>query len=643
MAEASVVVVRHARGEACGGGMASLRVVARLTGFVVVGKADAKAWVPWGVVAGVRVHGLQSLMRMMAAKAGPSLLGTSAGQRARVDTWMDVAADTLPGWDALDARQRKAAARVAGAAFNGTDALESCLEGGAVPGGGFLAGTESPTLADVCMACGLLPALGNRAPEEDWGGGSAYERSFGWLVRTWARVPALGEELGPLPCVDFAARGAAWAAGEEPRPAEVATPAKGGQRSSAVGLVYDARMMRHEYYDQVEGHPEQPARISRIYERLVSEGLEARCVRLPARRSTDEELQSVHTAAHIADMRGTEVMDAGALAAKGDALDSVYLNPHSHDCALLSCGGVLAAQEAVLAGRCRSAACVVRPPGHHAEAHCAMGFCLYNGVAVAAAVALRDPAVRRVLVVDWDVHHGNGTQHMFEDDPRVLYFSAHRYDEGIFYPCSPDAAPEAVGKGAGAGYSVNVGWNGGRMGDPEYAACWDQVLMPIAEEFDPDLVLVSAGFDAAEGDPLGGCSLTPAGYHRMTGKLMGLAGGRVLVCLEGGYNLSSISASMAACVSALLGDSPPETLADVPGMASMWGPASRPAAAPATPKPKALDAIARTLAAHAPYWPSCAAAHAAARQHADAALLEEQLGGLGLAERRTPRRSRGTE
>ena len=629
MAEAGVVVVRHARGDAGGCGVASLRVVARLTGFALVCEVDAKAWVPWGVVGGVRVHGVQALMRVMAAKARASapLLGASAGERARVDTWLNFAADTLPGWDALDARQRKAAARVSGA--NGADVLEACLAAARQDNGAFLAGTSFPTLADVCVACGLLPTLGNRSPAEDWGGGSPYPLAYGWLVVTWGRVPALGEELGPLPCVDLAVRGAnAWLA---PGPG-AATPAK-GERSRAVGLVYDARMMRHEYYDKVEGHPEQPARISRIYERLVQEGLEARCVRLPARRASDGELASVHTGAHIADMRGTEKMSPEALAAKGDALDSVYLNPDSHDCALLSCGGVLAAQAAVLAGRCRSAACVVRPPGHHAEAHCAMGFCLYNGVAVAAAVALQDPSVRRVLVVDWDVHHGNGTQHMFEDDPRVLYFSAHRYDEGQFYPCSPDAAPGAVGKGAGSGFSVNVAWNGGRMGDPEYAACWDQVLMPVAEEFNPDLVLVSAGFDAAEGDPLGGCSLTPAGYHRMTRRLMELAGGRVLVCLEGGYNLSSISASMAACVSALLGDEEPETLSNDAGM---WGSASP--SPVAVVRPRALGAIASTLAAHAPYWACCAATHVTAKRDADAALLDEQLGAMALGERRTPRR-----
>jgi histone deacetylase 6 len=159
----------------------------------------------------------------------------------------------------------------------------------------------------------------------------------------------------------------------------------------------------------------------------------------------------------------------------------------------------------------------------------------------------------QVLIVDWDVHHGNGTQNMFLKDPRVLYFSAHRYDSGTFYP-GPCGSPSIVGEGAGAGKNVNVGWNHGPMGDADYLAAWRHILMPIATEFNPQLVLVSAGFDAAEGDPLGGQKITPTGYAHLTRALQELAGGRVVVVLEGGYKCVSClcACSRAACCSCCL-------------------------------------------------------------------------------------------
>jgi histone deacetylase 6 len=163
----------------------------------------------------------------------------------------------------------------------------------------------------------------------------------------------------------------------------------------------------------------------------------------------------------------------------------------------------------VMAGDLRNGMAIIRPPGHHAEAHHARGFCIINNVAVAASHARRALGARRVLVVDWDVHHGNGTQRMFLNDPTVLYFSVHRYDHGRFFPHSLDGAPEAVGAGPGEGFTVNVAWNGPGMGDGEYLEAWRRVLMPIARAFEPDLVLVSAGFDGAQ--VRGGC----CGRHRV--------------------------------------------------------------------------------------------------------------------------------
>lgn len=228
-----------------------------------------------------------------------------------------------------------------------------------------------------------------------------------------------------------------------------------------------------------------------------------------------------------------------------------------------------------------NAVALVRPPGHHAETNVCMGFCYYNNAALAAYAALNrkyqysaaasissespehsNPSheqhereqnpIRRVLIVDWDVHHGNGTQRIFEDDPRVLYISLHRYP---FYPNT--GAYNEVGKGEGVGYTVNIGWPEGGVGDVEYLAAFRQIIMPIAEQFNPDLVLISAGFDAALGDPLGGCCLTPVGYAHMTHQLLSLAKGKLMLILEGGYNLKSIASSAEACIRIMLGEEPP--------------------------------------------------------------------------------------
>lgn len=311
--------------------------------------------------------------------------------------------------------------------------------------------------------------------------------------------------------------------------------------------------MRQHHED---GHPECPDRISRIWAQLTEDGLAQRCLHLPARNATEEELVTVHSTEHVQKMMKLRTMSDDELDDKAGAYNSIYFSQGSLESALLSCGSLLELTEAVVQGKVRNGAAVIRPPGHHAEHNCAMGFCLFNNVAVAAAVAKQKLGVKRILIIDWDVHHGNGTQHMFLEDKSILYVSLHRYDAGCFYPGGPDGHPSCVGKGSGAGFNVNVGWNTRGVGDMEYLMAFYRVIMPIATEYDPDLVFVSAGFDAARGDPLGGCDITPGGYAQMTHLLSSLAGGRVIVALEGGYNLSSISRSMAACVEVLLGDIP---------------------------------------------------------------------------------------
>uniref|UniRef100_A0A8C4MUA6 Protein deacetylase HDAC6 n=1 Tax=Equus asinus asinus TaxID=83772 RepID=A0A8C4MUA6_EQUAS len=355
------------------------------------------------------------------------------------------------------------------------------------------------------------------------------------------------------------------------------------------GLVYDQRMMGH-YNLWDSHHPEMPQRVSRIMRRLEELHLAERCLTLPARPATDAELLTCHRSdPHVwGGIRPQYThMKTRELHREGANFDSIYICPSTFACAQLATGAVCRLVEAVLAGEVLNGIAVVRPPGHHAEQDAACGFCFFNSVAVAArhAQAISGHALR-ILIVDWDVHHGNGTQHIFEEDPSVLYISLHRYDHGTFFPLGDEGASSQMGRAAGTGFTVNVTWNGPRMGDADYLAAWHRLVLPIAYEFNPELVLVSAGFDAARGDPLGGCQVSPEGYAHLTHLLMGLANGHIILILEGGYNLTSISESMAACTRSLLGDPPPLLTLTRPPLAG------------------ALASITETIQVHRRYWRS---------------------------------------
>uniref|UniRef100_A0A4W4E4H2 Protein deacetylase HDAC6 n=1 Tax=Electrophorus electricus TaxID=8005 RepID=A0A4W4E4H2_ELEEL len=373
---------------------------------------------------------------------------------------------------------------------------------------------------------------------------------------------------------------------KEPLPSPVCVEIKLESSSLGTGLVYDQRMMEHHNMWNSH-HPELPQRIFRIFSCHENLGLVTRCERIPARLATEDELMLCHGSAHIATIKSTEQMKPRDLHRLCDEYNSIYISNESYKCALLAAGACFNCARAVLTGQVRNAVAIVRPPGHHAESDTACGFCFFNTAALTAryAQSITHEALR-VLIVDWDVHHGNGTQHIFESDCSVLYISLHRYENATFFPSSEDANYNKVGQGRGTGYNVNIPWNGAKMGDPEYLAAFHNIVMPVAREFAPELVLVSAGFDAARGDPLGGYQVTPECYAHLTHQLLSLAAGRVLIILEGGYNLTSISESMAMCTSMLLGDTPP-LLPPLP-----------------PPHPNATLTINNVLRAHAPYWRS---------------------------------------
>uniref|UniRef100_A0A7N0TC05 histone deacetylase n=1 Tax=Kalanchoe fedtschenkoi TaxID=63787 RepID=A0A7N0TC05_KALFE len=332
----------------------------------------------------------------------------------------------------------------------------------------------------------------------------------------------------------------------------MAEEAKGDRK---VGLVYDDRMCKHFNTDG-EHHPENPDRVRTIWNALQSAGVSQRCVMLNAKEAEDEFIELVHSKNHIKLVHSIGSLRTDSQRRKIESkFNSIYLNEGSTEAAYLAAGSVLAAAQTVASGELESAFAIVRPPGHHAEKNEPMGFCLYNNVAIAASFLLEkrpELGVKKILIVDWDVHHGNGTQKMFWKDSRVLFFSVHRHEFGSFYPANDDGNFDMVGEGPGAGYNINVPWENGRCGDSDYLAVWDHILLPVARDYNPDLIIVSAGFDAAVGDPLGGCRLTPYGYSVLLAKLLDLADGKIVMALEGGYNLKSTASSVLSCVKVLL-------------------------------------------------------------------------------------------
>jgi acetoin utilization deacetylase AcuC-like enzyme len=314
--------------------------------------------------------------------------------------------------------------------------------------------------------------------------------------------------------------------------------------SPRVALYDDPAFREH---DAGPGHPERPARLDALRRGIRDAGLEPRLQLIAPRPATTQELLRVHTEDHVALVASTR--------GRGHRFDpDTQASPRSYEAALLAAGAAVDAVERVLGGALDRAFCGVRPPGHHAEADRAMGFCLFNNVAVAAAHAL-GKGLRRVMIIDFDVHHGNGTQAIFEEDPRVLYVSSHAYP---FYPGT--GALDEVGTGAGRGFTVNLPLPPG-TGDEEYARLYREIVGPIARAFDPELVLVSAGFDPHRDDPLAGMRVSERGFGALAASCLraaaGAASSRAVFVLEGGYDLDAIAASSAAVVSELLAEAAP--------------------------------------------------------------------------------------
>lgn len=310
-----------------------------------------------------------------------------------------------------------------------------------------------------------------------------------------------------------------------------------------LGIILDKAFTEHKV---PSGHPERPERIEELLERSASWSSDPGVVRISPQRCGEAEISRVHTQAHYARIRATSGVELSEL-----DFDT-QTGPASFETALLAAGSGTHLVDKLYLGEIDAGVLLARPPGHHAERNRAMGFCLFNNIAVAAQHAVSRGLAKRVAIVDFDVHHGNGTQEIFYSRSDVLYISSHQFP---LYPGT--GRIEEVGEGDGRGYTLNLPLRAG-TGDSFFDGLYARCVVPVLEEFQPDLILVSAGYDAHYSDPLAGLELTARCYRdvsaRLTSVARAVAGGRILFFLEGGYNLNALGACVSATIDACLGD-----------------------------------------------------------------------------------------
>jgi len=309
-----------------------------------------------------------------------------------------------------------------------------------------------------------------------------------------------------------------------------------------VGFFYHPDYLKHL---TGPGHPERPERLSHMVKYLLSRPVWNSLVHLQPQLAGLDHVTMVHPEAYVKSI-------AGACASGVSVLDGgdTHVCRDSYDVALLAAGAVVEAVDQVMGGKLDSAFCAVRPPGHHAGITTAMGFCLFNNAAIAAQQARKNHRIERVAILDWDVHHGNGTQEIFYEDPSVLYISLHQYP---FYPGT--GAEGETGSGKGKGFTLNCPMQAG-AGEREYLEAFENRIIPQLEEFKPRLVIISAGFDAHKDDPLAGIQLSDESFARMTEMTAkfaaGTCGGKIVSVLEGGYDLDALAKSAEAHLLRLL-------------------------------------------------------------------------------------------
>jgi acetoin utilization deacetylase AcuC-like enzyme len=316
-----------------------------------------------------------------------------------------------------------------------------------------------------------------------------------------------------------------------------------------IGIVRDDIFLSH---NPGAFHPESPDRLKVLYRMIEEAEMSDRVQTLETRRAERDEITLVHTENHFERIASTAGLPQSYL--DGDTQTS----EHSFEAALCAAGAVLRSVDLLMSGEYKNPIfTLVRPPGHHAEPGRAMGFCLFNNIALGARYSIERYGLKRVMIVDWDLHHGNGTQNTFYDDPNVLYFSTHQYP---YYPGT--GGLRETGTGDGRGFTVNVPLSPGR-GDGDYLRIFHEILKPIGEAYEPEMVLVSAGFDIHSSDPLGGMSVSPAGFAGLAAVVQDLAhryaGDRLILTLEGGYHLGGLTDSVRSVIEQLSTTAMPDT------------------------------------------------------------------------------------
>ncbi|MGB2697188.1 MAG: histone deacetylase [Candidatus Zixiibacteriota bacterium] len=308
------------------------------------------------------------------------------------------------------------------------------------------------------------------------------------------------------------------------------------------GFIYHQDYLKH---NTGERHPENSRRLVHLLEHLRDTEIWKELELIKPHNPSPKWIKLVHSSDYIKSIEeacknGVEMLDADTI-----------ISSDSYNVALLAVGGVLAGVDAVIKKRVENVFCAVRPPGHHAEHERAMGFCIFNNVAVATRYVQKKHDLKKVLIVDWDAHHGNGTQNAFYQDPSVYYFSVHQFPH---YPGT--GREDEIGEKEGTGFTLNMPMAAG-SGDVEYLEAFENILYPAAKQFSPDFVLISAGFDGHKDDPLSNLNLTAEGYKNLTQIIMDLSKeccqGKVVSVLEGGYNLKVFSESVEAHLTALTG------------------------------------------------------------------------------------------
>ncbi|RNA32151.1 Histone deacetylase 6 [Brachionus plicatilis] len=338
------------------------------------------------------------------------------------------------------------------------------------------------------------------------------------------------------------------------------------------GLIYDPLMLDYNcLWDPI--YPEKPDRIKKPYERCQFYGLVEQCVNIPGRPSTDEEVLKCHTDRVNKLMSNLPNLSYEELMHLSTQYDSMYFHQNCDKAARFALGSSIELLDHLMSGKVDNGFAIIRPPGHHAMHDEPNGYCYFNNAAVVAKTAIEKYSLNRILIIDWDVHHGQGVQYQFYDDPRVLYFSLHRYDYGNFWPNLRQSDFDYIGEKEGKGYNINIPLNKTGFGNSEYFASFFNILLPIAYEFKPELIiiscgydsaigcfefqpellLISCGFDSCVGDEKGRMNVTPAGYAHLLNALSCFTNAKLCVLLEGGYCIKSLSEGVALSVRALLG------------------------------------------------------------------------------------------